>query len=160
MPFIDLDDQKLFYAARALDGRPVSVLIHGAAGSHLDWPPQLRLIKGMGSCALDLPGHGRSTRPARTSVSAYADDVLAMANMLGLTEILLMGHSMGGAIAMNIALRQPLTVVGLVLVATGARLRVKDALLDMVTEDYERAVDLVTTLAWSQDAPAEKDPWE
>ena len=155
MPLININHQKLFYAARALERRPVSLLIHGAAGSHLDWPPQLRVIEGMGNCALDLPGHGRSAMPGRASVNAYADDVLALAEMLRLSEILLVGHSMGGAIAMEIALRQPSTVVGLVLLATGARLRVKDTILDLVTNDYEQVVDLVTTLAWSQDAPAE-----
>jgi pimeloyl-ACP methyl ester carboxylesterase len=109
----------------------------------------------MGSCALDLPGHGRSAKPGRASVSANADDVLALAEMLSLSEIVLIGHSMGGAIAMEIALRRPTTVVGLVLVATGARLRVKDTLLNSVADDYEHVVDQVTTLAWSQNAPAE-----
>ncbi|HSG17763.1 MAG TPA: alpha/beta hydrolase, partial [Anaerolineae bacterium] len=155
MPYINVNDQQLFYAARALDRQPVCLLIHGAAGSHLDWPPQLRRVENMGSCALDLPGHGRSAKPGRSSVSAFADDVMALAEILSLTEILLVGHSMGGAIAMEIALREPTSVVGLVLVATGARLRVQEKLLNLLTDDYKQVVELVTTLAWGQDALAE-----
>ncbi|UCG26204.1 MAG: alpha/beta hydrolase [Chloroflexota bacterium] len=155
MPLINLNDQQLFYAARALDRRPVILLIHGAAGSHLDWPPQLRFIEGMGDCAVDLPGHGRSAKPGRASVSAYADDVLALVETLNLTEIVIVGHSMGGAIAMEIALRRPVEIVALVLVATGARLRVNETILDLVTDDYEQVVEFVTALAWGEDAPPE-----
>ena len=144
----------MFYAARALDRRPVLLLIHGAAGSHLDWPPQLRMVEDMASCAVDLPGHGRSAKPGRASVSGYADDVLALAESLKLTGIIVVGHSMGGAIALEIALKNPAAVTGLILVATGARLKVNDALLDLVTGDYNEAVQLITGMAWSQDAPA------
>ena len=145
----------MFYAARACDRRPVLLLIHGAAGSHLDWPPQLRIVEDMGSCALDLPGHGRSAKPGRASVGDYADDVLALADYLKLSEIIVVGHSMGGAIALEIALRNLDAVRGLILVATGARLKVNDALLDLVTTNYDEAVQHITGMAWSQDAPAD-----
>jgi pimeloyl-ACP methyl ester carboxylesterase len=145
----------MFYAARALDRRPVLLLIHGAAGSHLDWPPQLRIVEDMATCALDLPGHGRSAKPGRTSVSDYADDVLLLAENLKLTNIIVVGHSMGGAIALEIGLRNTDAVAGLILVATGARLKVNDALLDLVTGDYDEAVQLITGMAWSQGAPAD-----
>jgi pimeloyl-ACP methyl ester carboxylesterase len=148
-----VNNQDIFFAARALERRPVLLLIHGAAGSHLDWPPQLRRIEGMGCCAVDLPGHGRSAGPGRTSASHYANDVLALVEELGLTDVILVGHSMGGAIALEIALRKPDTVSGLILVATGARLKVNDKLLDLVTGDYEEAVQMVTRMAWSENAP-------
>ena len=57
---------------------PPLVLVHGAGGSHLDWPPDLRRLAGMRVIALDLPGHGRSPGPGRADpVRAYAKgDVL------------------------------------------------------------------------------------
>lgn len=154
LPSIIVNDQKIFYAARAIDRRPILLLIHGAAGSHLDWPPQLRVIQEIGSCALDLPGHGRSARPGRASVGDYADDVMLLAEKLDLKDIVLVGHSMGGAIALEIALRKPPAVTGLILVSTGARLKVNDKLLDLVTGNHDEAVQLITGMAWGQDAPA------
>jgi pimeloyl-ACP methyl ester carboxylesterase len=155
MPLVHANDQKIFYADRNLKRRPVLLLIHGAAGSHLDWPAQLRRFDPFGSCALDLPGHGRSPGPARSVVNHYADDVLSLASELGLSELILVGHSMGGAIALDIALRLEKRVAALVLVATGARLRVNDSLLTLVESDFKSAVDHIEAAAWGPDAEPE-----
>jgi len=155
MPIARIKGQNIFYAARHLDRQPVLLLIHGAGGSHLDWPPQLRRFEPLGSCAIDLPGHGRSVGPARTTVSAYADAVLDLVGELELSEVILVGHSMGGAIALDIALRQPEEIVGLILVATGARLRVNQLLLDLVDSNFSSAVDHVVANAWGPNAKPE-----
>jgi pimeloyl-ACP methyl ester carboxylesterase len=152
MPIVHLDEQDIFYAARKLDNQPVLLLLHGAGGSHLDWPPQLRRFEPLGSCAIDLPGHGRSAGPARPTVGAYADVVLNLIRALKLSEVILVGHSMGGAIALEIALRHPEEVIGLILVATGARLRVNKALLQLVDSDFGAAVDHLVANTWGPKA--------
>jgi pimeloyl-ACP methyl ester carboxylesterase len=79
--------------------------------------------------ALDLPGHGRSPGPGERSVAAYAQRVLALLDALGVDAAVVAGHSMGGAIALTLALEAKARVAGLVLVGTGARLRVSSAVL-------------------------------
>ncbi len=155
MPSVTINRRRMYYAGRSLQRRPVLLLLHGAGGSHLDWPPQLRRVEGMGSCAVDLSGHGRSAKPGRSSVSDHADDVLALIDALGLTQIILVGHSMGGAVALEIALREPSAAIALVLVASGARLKVNRMLLDLVGANYEQAVEMITGLVWAQGVPAD-----
>ena len=60
---------------------------------------------------------------------------------------------MGGAISQTLALDSSGCVVGLVLVATGARLRVAPAILEGIRSDFERSAELVTRFAWSQGTP-------
>jgi pimeloyl-ACP methyl ester carboxylesterase len=80
--------------------------------------------------ALDLPGHGRSPGGGERSVAAYAQRVLALLDELGVDAALVLGHSMGGAIALTLALEARARVAGLALVGTGARLRVSRAVLE------------------------------
>lgn len=106
------------------DGRPV-VFIHGAGGTAMKWVPQLQSLGAAGCHALapDLPGHGGSDGPPCDSIGAYAELIGGWLNALGLTAAGLVGHSMGGAIVQELALRgQPAAWLGLV--GTGARLRV------------------------------------
>ena len=53
------------------DGPPV-VLLHGAAGTHLSWPAQVRYLPGCRVYALDLPGHGKSGGEPCRSIEDYA----------------------------------------------------------------------------------------
>lgn len=108
---------------------PALLLIHGAGGTHLHWPPALRAIPGRRVVALDLPGHGASPGPALATVEAMAHRVLEVVKALGPSPVVLGGHSLGGAVAQAAALEAPERVAGLVLVATGARLRVAPAVL-------------------------------
>jgi pimeloyl-ACP methyl ester carboxylesterase len=99
--------------------------------------------------ALDLPGHGKSPGTGHQSIEAYADDVEGFIQSIGFSTAVIVGHSMGGAIALEFAIRRPKRVLGLGLLATGARLRVAPVLLQ-ATADPARISEAVALLGeWS-----------
>jgi pimeloyl-ACP methyl ester carboxylesterase len=133
---------------------PPLVFIHGAGGSHLHWPPELRRMADHDVYSLDLPGHGRSGGDPERSVRGYAYRVIAWLDQLDLQDVVLVGHSMGGAISMTIVLEAPQHVLGLVLVGSGARLRVHPKILELTEDEnlFRQAAALVTQWAFSDDA--------
>ena len=154
MPFITVGSQQVFYAVRGrAAARPV-VFLHGAGGSHLVWGNQLEaLAHSARPLALDLPGHGRSPGPGRTSIEDYASVVIGFLQDVARAPALLVGHSMGGGIAQTVALLRPDLLRGLVLVGTGARLRVAPGLLDAIESDFPAAVAMVGQFAFAPGAP-------
>jgi pimeloyl-ACP methyl ester carboxylesterase len=110
------------------------VLLHGAGGTLRHWPEQIRALPGRRVIALDLPGHGDSPGPSLRSIAAYAERVLSALDALGIGSAALAGHSMGGAIALTVALEAPSRAAALVLVGTGARLRVSPAVLQATAD--------------------------
>jgi len=99
-------------------GQGALVFVHGAGGSHLHWPPQLRRLAGANTYALDLPGHGQSEGQGRTSISAYADFVAAFLGTLGLEKVTLVGHSMGGTVSLSVAINHPRRVSKVVVIGS------------------------------------------
>ncbi len=77
------------------------------------------------------------------SIGEYADWVEGYVSAAGLGRVVLNGHSMGGAIALTLALRKPDWLCGLVLTGTGARLRVDQQLLELLRGDYSAAIDFI-----------------
>ena len=112
------------------------ILLHGTGSSHLGWPAEVRRLAGQRVIALDLPGHGRSGGVGLQSIGAYADKVVEFLSDLGLYYAVLVGHSMGGAIALDIALRYPSYAAGLGLISTGAFLGIDQNLLDAFANAY------------------------
>ncbi len=145
MPYATVNGASIYYVSQGNAGVPV-VFVHGAGGSHLIWWHQVRALQGMArAVAIDLPGHGKSDPPGRTSVDAYAGAVAGLLDALALERAVIVGHSMGGAIAQTLALTHPDRVAGLGLVGTGARLRVLPAILDgiVVPDQFEATVRLI-----------------
>jgi pimeloyl-ACP methyl ester carboxylesterase len=157
MPYVQMDDRRLFYARTRgqMPDAPALILLHGAGGSHLHWPAGLRRLPGATVYALDLPGHGRSDGPGCETIADYVAALIGFLDATGTERAVLVGHSMGGAIAQMTALIYPERVAGLVLVGTGARLRVAPALLEGVWDDFEGAVDLITRWSWAKGVPGE-----
>jgi pimeloyl-ACP methyl ester carboxylesterase len=153
--------EKLFYAVsggageRRGKGAFPLVLLHGAGGSRLNWPPEMRRLTGTTVYTLDLPGHGRSSGGGRAAIEDYAADVVAFLDAVDIDCAVIVGHSMGGAIALTMALNSPERVTGLVLVATGARLRVAPSILERISIDFEAVMGIITRYAWSREAPSE-----
>ena len=141
---------------RGEGGKPPLVLIHGAGGTHLHWPAALRRLNGFRVLALDLPGHGRSEGPGEQHIAAYAQAIRRWMDALGLRRAVFAGHSMGGAIAQTLALESPERVLGLVLVGTGARLRVAPAILEGTASaaTFPQAVQTIVDWAFSPSTDA------
>jgi pimeloyl-ACP methyl ester carboxylesterase len=150
MPYAETARGDLFYTvSRGPKESPTLVLVHGAGGTRLHWPAELRRLPAVSVYTLDLPGHGRSGGPGCDTVTGYAEAVAAFLHAVGIDLAIVTGHSMGGAIAITLALDFADLVAGLVLVATGARLRVAPAILDGIRSDFERTTELITRFAWS-----------
>lgn len=150
MPYVHTPETNLFYTEKVgPDDGPVLVLIHGAGGSRLHWPSQLRRTSGATVYTLDLPGHGRSHGEGCRTIGAYGAAVLAFLDDVGLESAVLVGHSMGGAIALELAVSQQERLAALVLIGTGARLRVDSAILGGIESDFLQVIDVVTEYAWS-----------
>ena len=135
-------------------GPPV-VFVHGAGGTHQHWLYQVRDLPHSPTYALDLPGHGRSEGQGRDSIAAYGDWLVAFLDAIGEEQAVLVGHSMGGAIVLDVALRHAGRVAGLGLVATGARLRVAPAILDGIHQNPEAAVRLICDFAFGPETSPE-----
>ncbi len=112
---------------------PPVVLIHGAGSNHLCWPAELRRLSGFRVLAIDLPGHGRSDGTAQQFIGGYAAGLTNFLESLGIYQSILVGHSMGGAVALHIALNEPNRVAALGLIASGAHLAIPDELMEEIS---------------------------
>lgn len=130
---------------------PALLLIHGAGGSRLSWPPELRRRPGV--YGLDLPGHGRSDDQGFDTLEQYADWVKNFVVENELSSVVLCGHSMGGGIAQLIALRHPPWLSQLILVGTGARLRVHPMILEGIRKNFKETVRLSVRWSFGPGAP-------
>lgn len=99
-------------------GRPV-LFVHGLAGSAGQWEAQLAHLRPeRRALAVDLRGHGASRPPGDDAygIAEYADDVEAVIDELGLTRVVLVGHSLGASVVLEVAQRRPDAVAALLLV--------------------------------------------
>lgn len=114
---VDLGTHKLAYADVG-SGDPV-VFMHGGLIDHQSWGNQLPLADAFRIIMPDTRGHGRSggaKLPA--TYAAFADDVIALMDRLGLARATLVGFSDGGCSALHAALRHPDRVANLVVIGT------------------------------------------
>jgi pimeloyl-ACP methyl ester carboxylesterase len=131
-------------------------MTHGAGFNSELWSNQLDLLGNeINVIAPDLSGHGQSDEKSFDSISGYADWLYEfLENRVG-QPIYLVGHSMGGAIALEMAIAHAYLLKGLILVATGARLRVAPQFLEGLLDDFENTVDTIMSYAFSRDSKRE-----
>lgn len=145
---------------------PAIIFIHGSGDSGHVWSGVVERLPEYTCLALDLPGHGaRVDRPGPDvmSVADYADAVREVlgegGEYSGLTAggrgVCLVGHSLGSAVAMRLAVDSPALVSHLVLVGAGARLRVLPALLEEAREQPGDAMHKLVMLGLAPEHEAE-----
>jgi pyruvate dehydrogenase E2 component (dihydrolipoamide acetyltransferase) len=107
--------------ASAGEGALPLVLLHGIGGTSAAWQPVTGLLdEGREILAFDLPGHGESPLDeTRGMVSQAADGIFACLDAAGIGRVHVCGHSLGGAVACVMALKQPERVASLTLLAPG-----------------------------------------
>jgi pimeloyl-ACP methyl ester carboxylesterase len=101
-------------------GEPALILIHGWSADSSYWDQQLEFFKKRYTVVtLDLAGHGESgTARGDWSIAAFGADVAAVANRIPNRELVLVGHSMGGPVALEASRRLRKRVIGIVGVDT------------------------------------------
>jgi pyruvate dehydrogenase E2 component (dihydrolipoamide acetyltransferase) len=117
--FVDLGNGNLRYAKRGA-GDETILLIHGFGGDLDNWLFNIdALAENAAVYALDLPGHGQSAKKVATpTVAGLARTVLAFMDRLNIDKAHLVGHSLGGAIAMQIGQNAPSRVKSLTLIGS------------------------------------------
>ena len=159
MPIARIDGKQISYwtgRKGLLEGRETVLFIHGAGGGQYTWGYQKSFFeKQFNPIIVELPGHGESGGEGEQEIEKYAGHVHSFMKALGLTKVFLVGHSMGGAIVQTLALTHPEALKGIVLVGTGARLRVLPLILEGIKNNFEETVQKINQFSYSQKAPSE-----
>lgn len=147
-----------------MNSNPQLVFVHGSGGSADSWYYQTKELRG--ADALTLPGHKAALAlppppnspsipeqpcPSIAACADYLADYIA-AKGYAAGSVVTVGHSLGGAIVMTHALKRPEQLAGMILVGTGARLRVRPELLAALEHDYPAAVDMLLEGYFGADA--------
>ncbi len=153
MGSVVIDERTIYYHAvgshAARIGRRV-LYVHGTGCNGEVWAPHMATIADAHApVAIDLPGHGRSPGRGFRGVADYTYFVVELARALGWDRFVVVGHSLGGAVALLTALHHGELLDGLVLVDSGARLRVDPALLRGAREAAEAGRAPVTDRSWA-----------
>lgn len=162
--FFDVEGPALVPAGPRLAERPTVVLVHGGPGtydhSYLK-PSFARLADNAQVVYLDIRGHGRSAgqEPSTWTFEVCADDVQAFCDAIGIARPIVLGHSMGGFIAMLYAARHPAHPAAVVLQSTMARFdlrRLIDGFRSVAGDEVARLAGLsysgtaVTAQEWAR----------
>lgn len=123
MGTVRVEGARLYYQSAGA-GRPL-LLLHGLGSSSHDWEHQVpELSRHFHVIAPDLRGHGASARTGGYSVERFAADTWQLLDQLGHSRVDVLGYSMGGAVAMQMALDRPGAVRRLILSNTLPSFRV------------------------------------
>lgn len=122
MPYLDANGRRLSWTS-AGHGPQTILFVHGGFATQRWWEPVVDLLPSdlYTAYRFDLPGHGQSDPPSEPdgyAVERLAATLAELVNGLGLSDLHLVGHSLGAAIALTYALAEPGRLRSLVLVST------------------------------------------
>ena len=121
---------------------PALCFLHGFMGAAADWAPIVQALEdNFHGLTIDLPGHGQSLNPPEEaySVAGATEAVVEVLNAEGIDSCTLVGYSMGGRVALSLALRHPDRVHRLVLESASPGLRTEPERAERRDVDAERA---------------------
>lgn len=145
MPHTKINGFDMYFEIHGEAGEPL-VLMHGYTGDITDWRFQIpEFSRQYRVVVMDHRGHGRSSAPREResyTITQMAEDALALTEFLGLERYHLVGHSMGGAIAQEMALSSPGRLLSLTLHDTGYAFDVsRNELIAKYTETRNRIAE-------------------
>mgnify|MGYP000468688987 CR=1 FL=1 len=121
MPSTKVNDIQVYYELHGAEGKPVILFLHGLGSSVRDWEFQLPYFTNDYRVLLvDMRGHGRSDKPKGPyTMPLFARDVVALLDQLKIDSVHLVGLSMGGMIAFQLAADYPQRIRSMTIVNSG-----------------------------------------
>jgi len=128
------------------------VFIHGSGGDHSLWSLQYaKLHKQFNIVAIDLPGHGRSQGSGESDVGNYCLWMKRLLDALHLKNSILVGHSLGAAIALQFALNYPQEIKGIIPVGGGMKMPVNPSILEGLQKNPAEIIDFICKLSLAKE---------
>ena len=157
------DGTQMAWTAHGNAGAPAVVMMHSLGSNGSMWTPQISALSAdFHVIAVDTRGHGRSSAPAGDyHVDQLGADVLTIADHIGIEQFHAVGLSLGGQMAMWLALNAPDRVRSLVLANTGAKIGTHDlwqARIDAVTTDGMLSIRDAVLARWFAPGFADRHP--
>ena len=138
------------------NGRKRMVFLHSAGATARLWEDEVEYFNAWyDTLALDLPGRGGTGGEGKNDAFAYGDFVARAIKDLDFTPAVIVGISMGGAVAQALFLEHPDLVEGLVLMGTGAKMPVAPAIFAGIEKDYDAFLDMSGMVAYGPDTDRE-----
>jgi len=141
MPSIEFKNKTIHYLIKnpnnSQKNNKALIFIHGSGEHSFLWRHQMEEIDAnIPLISIDLPSHGKSSKFEHLSLDLYVESIKILKKKLDIGKVILCGHSLGGAIAQKSYFKYPENVIGLILMSTGARLRVLDEILNYTKNNF------------------------
>lgn len=134
--YLTHNNQELFYRT-AGNGSTALVMIHGLAGDSRLFHNQIKYFSPMHRIiAPDLPGHGNSKEYTITTLDDYDDALNAILEKEKIKNSIIIGHSMGGAVAINYYFKHKSRVKALILVSTSSSFNINEEAVKAAEKDF------------------------
>ena len=153
MPFFNYKTKKIFYQIKNSASRNVLLFIHGSGSTSNTWKNQMNLEIDYDIFAIDLPSHNKSEVFSELSLGLYVDVINEFTHSFNYENLILCGHSLGGAIAQAYYFKHPNEVKALILCGTGGRLRVSQIILDSLKNNYDEYLNSLLLKGFYKNTP-------
>lgn len=131
------NNQELFYRS-AGEGPIALVMIHGLAGDSRLFHNQIKYFSPLFRIIVpDLPGHGNSKKYSANVIADYVDALNAIIEKEKVKTSIILGHSMGGAIAINYYLKHKSRVTALILISTSSRFNIDQETIKAAENNFD-----------------------
>ncbi len=156
MPFLSYKEKKIFYRIKETESKNVIIFIHGSGESSYTWKEQMENLNiSYNLIAIDLPSHINSDEFSGLSLDLYVDVIRHLIKSLNYDNVILCGHSLGGAITQQYYFTYPKEISGLILCGTGGRLRVAPIILNSLRTNYQEFLDSLPAGIFYRKTPRE-----
>ena len=155
MPFLSYREKKIFYRIKEAESKNAIIFIHGSGGSSNTWKNQFDLKVNYDLIAIDLPSHDNSSDFSELSLDLYIDVIRHLIKFLTYDNVILCGHSLGGAVTQQYYFTYPKDISGLILCSTGGRLRVAPIILNSLRTNYQAFLVSLRAGAFFRKTPRE-----
>ena len=155
MVYLNYKGKKIFYKIKKAKSKNYLIFIHGSGSDSTVWKYQFNIDNDYSIIALDLPSHNRSDKFETLSLELYVDVLKKFIESLDYDKIILCGHSLGGAVIQLFYFNNPDLVNKLILVGTGAKLRVSPVILESLKTNYDNFLKDLPVGAFSRKTPTD-----